>query len=158
MSNRRVLSKASSVQRRRDRSALESSKMRRKLQLEFLEERQLLAVGPRLVAIEPNVGEPIEREDVLNQAPEQLKFVFDSSDVIDEATVGTGILLFRSGGDDTFGDGNEVPVAPAFAGVGTAPNEVFLRFSETLPDDTYRIEVVGTGAERTAQCGRRCFR
>ena len=147
MSNRRVLSKASSVQRRRERSALESSKMRRKLQLEFLEERQLLAVGPRLVAIEPNVGEPIEREDVLDQAPEQLKFVFDSSDVIDEATVGTGILLFRSGGDDTFGDGNEVPVAPAFAGVGTAPNEVFLRFSETLPDDTYRIEVVGTGAE-----------
>ena len=68
--------------------------MRRKLQLEFLEQRQLLAVGPRLVAIEPNVGDPIERGDVLHQAPSELKLVFDASDVIDGATVGTGSSCF----------------------------------------------------------------
>ena len=62
--------------------------MRRKLQLEFLEQRQLLAVGPRLVEVLPNVGDPIEQNDVLHQAPNQLKLVFDSSDVIDSATLG----------------------------------------------------------------------
>ncbi len=35
---------------------------------------------------------------------------------------------------------------PGYAGVGDQPNEVLLRFSETLPDDVYRVDVRGTGA------------
>ncbi len=46
-----------------------------------------------------------------------------------------------------FGNGNDVAITPAFAGVGTAPNEVTLRFSEALPDDHYRIQILGTGPE-----------
>lgn len=61
-------------------------------------------------------------------------------------TVGsTGIQIERSA-DGTFGNGNDVPIIPGFVGIGNRPNEVVVRFSSALPDDQYRIKVVGTGA------------
>ena len=38
---------------------------------------------------------------------------------------------------------NDVPIVPGYVGIGDLPNEVVMRFSETLPDDTYRLDTFG---------------
>ena len=40
----------------------------------------------------------------------------------------------------------DIVIKPGFIGLGDSPNEVVIRFGETLPDDTYRIDVFGTFA------------
>ncbi|KAA5546992.1 tandem-95 repeat protein [Roseiconus nitratireducens] len=150
MSNRRVHAPSlSDRQRRRIRQA-KKSRARRNLLLEFLEQRQLLAVGPRLIDIESNFGDSIDATGpTLRQAPNQLKVSFSSNDSIDQTSVSSGIQLIGSGGDGTFGDGNELAVDPAFIGLGGADNEVLIRFAETLPDDRYQITVRGAGSPVT---------
>ncbi len=39
----------------------------------------------------------------------------------------------------------DVPITPAFIGIGDRANEVVLRFADRLPDDLYRIHIVGSG-------------
>lgn len=41
------------------------------------------------------------------------------------------------------GGANDVPVTPGYIGIGDLPSEVIVRFADTLPDDTYRIDVFG---------------
>ncbi|MDP7016121.1 MAG: pre-peptidase C-terminal domain-containing protein [Pirellulaceae bacterium] len=36
---------------------------------------------------------------------------------------------------------NDVPIEPGYVGVGDFSNEVVVRFAESLPDDTYRIDI-----------------
>ena len=36
-------------------------------------------------------------------------------------------------------------VTPGYVGIGDRPNEVVFRFAEALPDDTYQIEIYGSG-------------
>ncbi|MFT5524644.1 MAG: hypothetical protein ACI9HK_002606, partial [Pirellulaceae bacterium] len=45
----------------------------------------------------------------------------------------------------TLSGANDVVVEPGFIGLGDSPNEVIVRFAETLPDDRYSISVLGTG-------------
>ena len=40
---------------------------------------------------------------------------------------------------------NDVVIEPGYLGVADAPNEIIVRFAETLPDDLYRIDVYGDG-------------
>ena len=40
---------------------------------------------------------------------------------------------------------NDVVIQPGYIGVGDSPNEIIVRFSETLPDDLYQIDVYGEG-------------
>ncbi|HXJ72207.1 MAG TPA: hypothetical protein VNM37_05125, partial [Candidatus Dormibacteraeota bacterium] len=40
----------------------------------------------------------------------------------------------------------DIPVTSTYVGIGNNPNEVVVRFADTLPDDLYRIEIFGTGA------------
>jgi hypothetical protein len=40
---------------------------------------------------------------------------------------------------------NDVVITPGYQGVGDFPNEIIVRFAETLPDDLYRIDVYGDG-------------
>ena len=118
----------------------------RKFQVESLEERRLLAVGPQLVAISPNQGEILNDGDVRHIAPRELTFIFDDSQIIDANTLGTGIQIVRAGGDGVFGDANDVAIEPGFIGVDPDnPNEVIVRFAEALPDDRYQIQIIGTG-------------
>ena len=42
--------------------------------------------------------------------------------------------------------GNDVVIVPGYVGLTDEPNEVVVRFSETLPDDNYRLEVLGVGS------------
>ncbi len=137
-----------SSRRRRRRSARTERKEPRKLQLDRLEERALLAVGPQLVGINPNGEEALQTGDRLNVAPTELTFRFDEGQEIDPSTL-TGISIVRAGGDGEFAN-TSIPAPIGFIGIGDFPNEVIVRFSETLPDDDYRIVVTGSGVDGLA--------
>lgn len=79
---------------------LARNRMRRML-LEDLEKRQLLAVGPQLIGIQPNNSDLIVDGSVRNEAPRELTFRFDDSQIINPSTL-SGIRLTRAGGDGTF--------------------------------------------------------
>ncbi|MCL6502049.1 MAG: tandem-95 repeat protein [Pirellulales bacterium] len=55
----------------------------------------------------------------------------------------------RSGSnrDPVFGNGNDVLLVPGFLGIGQRDNEVVFRFREDLPDDFYRITIIGAGPD-----------
>ena len=129
-----------------NRFAAKSRRAKRKLHLESLEQRQLLAVGPQLIAINPNDGDVLQADDVRNVAPQDLTFRFNDGQVIDSQTLG-GIQVVRSGFDDSIGDGNDMIVDPGFIGIGEEPNEVIVRFASSLPDDLYRISISGSGLD-----------
>ncbi len=116
----------------------------RELRFEPLEERQLLAVGPQLIDINPNNSEVLEDGEIRNLAPQELTFRFDDGQVIDAATL-DGIRIRRSGQDGVFGNGNDVVITPGFVGIGDRPNEVTFRFADALPDDRYRVAIFGAG-------------
>ena len=71
---------------------LRRAEARRELRLETLEQRQLLATGPSLVAALPDVpvgrdGDPFLRNnDFLNEAPREIVLQFSPGQVIDLAT------------------------------------------------------------------------
>ena len=75
----------------------------RHMLLEQLEQRQLLAVGPQLIGIQPNSSDLLANGDVRMQSPSELVFRFDDSQVIDAATL-SGIRITSAGGDGTFGN------------------------------------------------------
>jgi len=116
---------------------------RRGLQLERLEDRLLLAIGPQLISIQPNSGNLLQDGAVRDIAPNQLTFVFDEGQVIDASTL-AGIRLTRSGFDGVIDGNSDVVIQPGYIDVDPLqPNQVIVRFGETLPDDLYRIEVFG---------------
>ena len=133
MALRQSRKKREQVKRRRRAQKLQ--KQQRPLNFETLEARLLLAVGPRLVAIEPNDGSILQDGDVRNESPTGLTFRFLNTDSIDPNTL-DGIRVLDSS--------NQV-VQPGFVGLGDVPYEVEYRFASSQPDDEYTIEVVGAG-------------
>ena len=244
--------------KRQERRGNRARDAKRKLLLETLEDRRLLAVGPQLIGIQPNDGELLPFDDpnhIRNTAPRELIFRFDENQAFDTnnldgiqvtranldqafaaATVQTdfntggavtvefeaaklgedqnGISLgfakrdqggsglptvnvvgnriditlnnnisfpttaeqliealrldeaanalvratVNSGPADTpiampalsyspliLSGADDVVVDPGYIGVGDLSNEIIVRFSETLPDDLYRIDVYGEG-------------
>ena len=134
------------------------ARQQRKLQLERLEDRRLLA-GPELFAIRPDAQALLNPGDVLHIAPREFNLLFKGGADIDPNTIASGVRLVRANGDNTFGDGNDVSVSLGFAGLTDPNNPVqivmrpassaqFNSVSATtmFPDDLYRIEVLGTGA------------
>jgi len=100
-------------------------------------------LSPNLVAIIPNVGEEITEGAELYVAPRELLFRFNEGQSIDPTSL-DGIQIVRSV-DGTFDDGNDAVVEYGWIGLADQPHEVIVRFAETLPDDSYRITVVGSG-------------
>ncbi|MBM4092153.1 MAG: hypothetical protein FJ276_22390, partial [Planctomycetes bacterium] len=115
----------------------------RQLRVEPLEQRRLLA-GLELVGVQPDGKDFIEDGDVRDIPPTALRFVFVGNQQIDPSTLG-GIQVSRAGKDGLFGNANDVVIQPGYIGLGAAPNEVMLRFVNTLPDDLYRIDIIGSG-------------
>ena len=74
----------------------------RQMLLESLEQRQLMAVGPQLIGIQPNNSDLLVDGAVRTVAPRELTFRFDDAQVIDPATV-AGIRITRAGSDGSFG-------------------------------------------------------
>lgn len=126
----------------------------RRLQHQTLERRELLAAeiisGPRLVSVEAGAVSQIRLdgtslENRLDSAPRELTFRFDGTSQLDGNTL-RGIRVIGSGGDGTFGDGNEVLIQPGFLGFAddeVGDRVVVARFVEALPDDRYRIQIAG---------------
>ena len=97
--------KTSSIQSNPRANAKNSERKRgilRRYLLETLESRQLLAVGPQLIGVQPNNSDLLENGETLVQSPRELRFRFDDAQVIDTATL-NGIRISRSGGDGSFG-------------------------------------------------------
>ncbi|SMP52868.1 pre-peptidase C-terminal domain-containing protein [Neorhodopirellula lusitana] len=44
-----------------------------------------------------------------------------------------------------FEGGSDTVVTPGYIGIGDSPNEVVFRFAEPLPEDSYQIEIYGSG-------------
>ncbi len=129
---------------RSDRSFSKRStrKKRRQHILETLESRQLLA-GPQLIGIQPNEGDLIVNGSILDTAPRALTLRFDQNQQIDPSTL-DGIRLTRAGDDGLLGTNDDIQIAPGLVTVGDPQqNEVVVRFAETLPDDSYKLEVFG---------------
>ena len=83
------------------RKRLQQRNTVRRALLETLEARQLLAVGPQLLGIQPNTGDLLESGEVLNVSPRELTFRFDDTAGLDPSTL-DGIRVVRSGDDGVF--------------------------------------------------------
>ena len=120
---------------------------------EGLEIRALLTTT--LQAVRPNAGEFLTPGEIRTVAPQELTLQFSLGSTITPSTITSqAIQVFRSGNPNdvtaVFGDANDVPVTIGYVGSGSTPNEVVLRFGETLGDEHYRIVVNGTGANALA--------
>ena len=80
------------------------------------------------------------------RAPREIIVTFDREVDVSTVNVNT-FLLDRSGGDGTFGDGNEEPIAAAdITTPAMAPMSATFDLSRVaLPDDTYRVRLLGSG-------------
>ncbi len=132
---------------RRNRASKGQGRTDRRLRIETLEDRRLLALGPQLQGVLPDTGSLLEDGEIRDVAPRELLFVFDEDQVLDAGTIPGAFQVERSGLDGSFGDGNEVIVTPGYIGLGETSNEVVMRFAERLVDDHYRIIMLGTGPD-----------
>jgi mono/diheme cytochrome c family protein len=86
--------------------------------------------------------------------PMSVMAVFDRE--LNATTVdATTFLIERSGGDGTFGDGNEVSITPVSVTVPLAnPMTAVFDMSTSIPvNDTYQVTLVGTGAATIQDLG-----
>src|SRR4051812_8559037 len=126
-------------------------KKARKLHLEQLEDRRVMAVtGPTLVALATNNGENLLSPSglplpntVIQTNPRELDFLFAQGQKIDPATLG-GLQMVRGGVDGLIGTADDVTITPGYVGLLDDPRTVVMRFSAALPDDAYRVTVVGS--------------
>ena len=122
----------------------QTHKKRRQNILETLEARQLLAGdvgGPQLMGIQPNVGELIVDNSIVQTRPRVLTLRFDEDQQIDPSTL-NAVQVVRAGEDDLLGTEDDVTIVPGLVSLGEdADNEVVVRFSEALVDDLYKVEV-----------------
>src|SRR5262245_55897112 len=151
MASPRLVKSLTNLKRRRRADVLaKRSDQKRRLHLESLEDRRLMAQGPSLVSVIPNNGVFLKNNDILNVAPREITFRFAQGNSIDPATLSTGIRVVRAGADgviDPVGDPtpDDVAVPLGFIGLGDTPREVIMRFAGNLPDDAYQVTLIGTG-------------
>ncbi|MFO0999999.1 MAG: pre-peptidase C-terminal domain-containing protein [Planctomycetaceae bacterium] len=123
---------------------------------ENLETRSLLT-APTLVAIRPNVGDILVEGETRNVAPRELTLQFNPGQLISTTNLSSAIQVTRGGVDRTLNGVGDVPVTIGFVGIGDHPEEVVVRFAETLPDDVYRITIKGTGGTPLKNQGNEIF-
>jgi hypothetical protein len=141
----RLAKKLSNLKRRTDGRLKKRADQNLRPLLELLEDRRLMALGPTLVSVIPNSGVFLNNNDTLNVAPRDLTFRFAQGNSIDPATLATGIKLVRAGIDHQLNTADDVTVTPGYLNLGDTSREVVMRFAATLPDDLYRITLVGAG-------------
>jgi hypothetical protein len=142
---------------RRKQQRASKPSCRRGLQIEKFEDRILLSISPDLIAVVANdtTYQPVPvATPVLSTSPKEMTLVFSEGQSIDATTL-SGIQVTRAGANGHFYDSvtnstdmDDVVLVPGWVGIGAKSNEVTLRFSETLPDDAYRITIVGSNLYR----------
>ncbi|MDA1049277.1 MAG: hypothetical protein O3C40_02205, partial [Planctomycetota bacterium] len=131
--------------RHRRRNLARETRRQRTMQLEQLEQRQLLAVGPNLVAIRPNTGGFLNEGDVLPEAPRELILQFSPGQDLNAATLAGGIQITRAGLDATF---TPASIRSDFGTNGA----VVLEFTASRLGDTGNgLQIALTGSDRGDQ-------
>ena len=113
-------------------------------------------VAPELVLVIPQEGGFVDRGDTLNIAPRELVLRFNEGQTFIDESVNpardpngwlsggrSGIQVTRSV-NGVWGDGDDEIVEIGWIGIGDRSNDVVLRFAESLPDDNYRISIIGS--------------
>ena len=111
---------------------------------------------PELVLVIPQEGGFVDRGDTLYIAPRELVLRFnEGQQFIDESASPakdpngwlsggrSGIQVTRSV-NGVWGDGDDEIIDIGWIGIGDRPNDVVLRFAEALPDNDYRISIIGS--------------
>ena len=101
MSVRRFQMSQWEYKKRHKRRSERLQRSQRRLHLEALEDRRLLAVGPQLAGIQPNDGALLQNGQIRDIAPNELVFRFNGSEAIDPATL-SAIQITRAGLDGQF--------------------------------------------------------
>ncbi len=142
---------ASRSRRSQARAASEArNALNRRALLERFEERTMLSGSPQLISIVANSGDVVYspgssgQPAVLSTSPSELDLYFNQGTVIDPTTLG-GIQVVGAGLDGKLNDADDVTIQPGYVGIGTTPNEVVLRFAQTLSDGLYQLTLLGTG-------------
>ena len=150
--------------RKETRSSGGSKSFSRRLHHETLEKRELLAAD--LLAIRPDAGALISEGTKLSTPPREFSLLFNGDANLDENSVNSDtVRLVRAGSDATFGTADDVQVSLGYVGFVepgvTDPDnlhKIVLRPASTashnatdptfaFPDDFYRIEIIGSGAD-----------
>ncbi len=127
----------------------------RRVLLETLEPRHLMAVGPQLIGIQPNTGDLLQDGEILHVSPRELVFRFNDGAGIDPLTLG-GIRVVRSGDDGVFerasiatdfGTGGQTLVEFYAQTPGQAGNGIELRFTAVSRTDS-RVPVLRVSGRR----------
>ena len=124
------------------RRRLQKRSSARRVLLETLESRQLMAVGPQLLGIQPNSGDLLDNGEVLSVSPREFTLRFDDAAGLDAATLG-GIRIVRSGDDGVF---ERASMATDFGTNGATLVEFY---SQQLGEAGNGVEVRFTKANRT---------
>jgi hypothetical protein len=104
--------------------------------------------GPKVTSVTPPVGVP------LTEPVSSISVTFDED--IDAATVTNpeNFQLFASGGDQTFGDGNERRIQPLGISYDSPARTAVMTIGGALGNDAYQVQLIGTGSVRD-QSGNR---
>src|SRR5262245_44723159 len=127
----------------------------RRLRMELLEDRRLMALGPSLVSVLPNTGPLLSATvnpsatlafpSAFNDAPRDMSFRFAQGTSIDASSLANGFVVKSGGPDHVLGDADDQTILPGFLGLGDSSREVIMRFAATLPDNAYSITLIGSG-------------
>lgn len=94
--------------------------------------------GPRVLSVTPSGAVP--------PPVAEIQAVFDE-EILGASLVAANFQLVAAGGDAIFGTSDDVPVAISGGGILQSPaGTVTLSLGSGLPDDSYRLTLVGTGA------------
>ncbi|MCG2682991.1 MAG: Ig-like domain-containing protein, partial [Planctomycetales bacterium] len=106
-----------------------------------------------LISVSTNVTTYQATESpMIDVAPTELTLHFNDT-TLDPGTL-AGIQITRAGVNGTFYDPatnpydiDDVVIQPGYTSIGENPNEVLIRFAETLPNDIYHVTIVGQGSD-----------
>ncbi|XZE21695.1 GEVED domain-containing protein [Pirellulaceae bacterium SH449] len=104
--------------------------------------------GPRTIRVEVNSN--IRFSTTVGEFIDAINNSFEASALVNARLV-SGSLVTRMGANPTTYSpltlvaGDDVAVIPNFIGFGDTDREVVVRFAETLPDDAYLIDILGSG-------------
>ncbi|MFN7841606.1 MAG: dockerin type I domain-containing protein [Pirellula sp.] len=104
--------------------------------------------GPRTIRVEVNSN--IRFSTTVGEFINAINNSFEASGLVNARLV-SGSLVTRMGANPTtyspltLISGDDVPITPNFIGFGDTNREVVIRFAESLPDDAYVIDILGSG-------------